>query len=59
MSYQLVAEISQTTSLLMFIALFVGVLAYAFWPGNRDRFEKAQRQALDLETSKRLQGDGS
>jgi cytochrome c oxidase cbb3-type subunit 4 len=59
MSYQLVAEISQTTSLLMFIALFVGVLAYAFWPGNRDRFEKAQRNALDLETGKRRQGDGS
>jgi cytochrome c oxidase cbb3-type subunit 4 len=59
MSYQLVAQISQITSLLMFIALFVGVLAYAFWPGNRDRFEKAQHNALDLETGKRLQGDGS
>jgi cytochrome c oxidase cbb3-type subunit 4 len=59
MSYQFVAEISQTTSLLMFIALFIGVLVYAFWPGSRDRFDRAQRKALALDKSERQQGDGA
>jgi cytochrome c oxidase cbb3-type subunit 4 len=59
MSYQFVAQISQTTSLLMFIALFIGVLVYAFWPGNRERFETAQRKALDLDTGTPSQGDRS
>jgi cytochrome c oxidase cbb3-type subunit IV len=59
MSYQLVAQISQTASLLLFIALFIGVLIYAFWPGSRERFEEAQRKALDLDKGKPLQGDRS
>jgi cytochrome c oxidase cbb3-type subunit 4 len=50
MSYDTVATISQVTSLLMFIAMFAGVLAYALWPRNGQRFEAAQRRALDLET---------
>lgn len=50
MSYDTVATISQVTSLLMFIAMFAGVLAYALWPRNGPRFEAAQRRALDLET---------
>ena len=48
MHYDTVATWSQVTSLLMFIAMFVGVLVYALWPANRDRFENAQRSALDL-----------
>ncbi|HEX5600586.1 MAG: cbb3-type cytochrome c oxidase subunit 3 [Pseudomonadota bacterium] len=49
MTYDTVAQFSQITSLFLFIALFIGVIAYAFWPGNRRRFEAAQRQALDLD----------
>ena len=49
MSYQTVASISQVTSLLMFIAMFAAVLAYALWPSNGPRFEEAQRRALDLD----------
>lgn len=49
MTYDTVATISQVTSLLLFIALFAGIVAYAFWPGNRSRFERAQRKALDLD----------
>ncbi len=49
MTYDTVATVSQVTSLLMFICLFAGVLAYAFWPGNRQRFDAAQRQALELD----------
>ena len=49
MSYDVVAQFSQVTSLLFFIALFAGVLAYALWPSNGARFEAAQRDALDLD----------
>lgn len=48
MSYDTVATWSQVISLLMFIAMFAGVIAYAFWPSNRERFETDQRRALDL-----------
>ena len=49
MSYDAVATISQVTSLLMFIAMFIAVVAYALWPQNGRRFEQAQRRALDLD----------
>ncbi|MFN3867700.1 MAG: cbb3-type cytochrome c oxidase subunit 3 [Hyphomicrobiaceae bacterium] len=49
MSYDTVATFSQVTSLLFFIALFIGVVAYAFWPGNSRKFDEAQRKALGLD----------
>jgi cbb3-type cytochrome oxidase subunit 3 len=49
MSYETVASYSQVISLLMVIAMFVAVLAYALWPRNGPRFEAAQRCALDLD----------
>jgi len=48
MTYETIATISQVTSLLMFIGMFAGVLAYALWPRNGPRFEAVQRRALDL-----------
>jgi cytochrome c oxidase cbb3-type subunit 4 len=48
MTYDTIATFSQVTSLLLFIAMFAGVLAYALWPRNGPRFEEAQRRALDL-----------
>ena len=56
MTYDTVATISQVTSLLLFIALFVVVLAYVFWPRNGERLEAAARQALDLATEKSTAG---
>ena len=50
MTYDTIATLSQVTSLLMFVAMFVAVLAYALWPSNKSRFEQAQRRALDLKT---------
>lgn len=50
MSYDTVATFSQVASLLLFLAMFIGVIIYAFWPGNRKRFEEAQRKALDLDS---------
>jgi cytochrome c oxidase cbb3-type subunit IV len=49
MGYDTVATISQVTSLLMFIAMFLAVVAYALWPKNQVRFDAAQRRALDLD----------
>jgi cytochrome c oxidase cbb3-type subunit IV len=47
MTYEQVASMSQIVALLFFIALFVGVLIYAFWPGNKKRFEEAAKLPLE------------
>jgi cytochrome c oxidase cbb3-type subunit 4 len=47
MTYEQVASISQVGALLGFVALFVGVLIYAFWPGNKKTFEEAARLPLE------------
>jgi len=49
MTYETVATLSQVASLLMFIGMFLAVVAYALWPKNGPRFERAQRRALDLD----------
>jgi cytochrome c oxidase cbb3-type subunit 4 len=56
-SYDTIATISQVTSLLMFIGMFIAVLAYALWPDNGKRFENAQRRALDLDSKSPAAGD--
>lgn len=58
MTYDTVATISQVTSLLLFMAIFLVVLGYVFWPRNREGFEKAARQALDLDVQKDAPGAG-
>jgi cytochrome c oxidase cbb3-type subunit 4 len=40
MTYEQVSGITQVAALLFFVALFVGVVIYAFWPGNKKRFEE-------------------
>ncbi len=35
------------TGLFMFIALFIGVLIFVFWPGNQKGFEEASRIPMD------------
>jgi cytochrome c oxidase cbb3-type subunit 4 len=49
LTYEKVAAFSQVASLLMFIAMFAGVVLFALWPKNGQRFEVAQRRALDLD----------
>lgn len=56
MTYDTVATISQVTALLLFMAIFLAVLGYVFWPANRDGFEKAARDALDLDKNKDVPG---
>lgn len=43
MTYEQVASISQVAALLFFFALFVGIVIYAFWPGNKKKFEEAAK----------------
>ena len=51
MTYDTVAMVSQVTTLILFIALFIVVIGYALWPKNRGKFDKAARAALDLDNS--------
>jgi cytochrome c oxidase cbb3-type subunit IV len=55
MTYESVAAVSQVASLLMFIAMFVAVVAYALWPSNGEKFARIQSQALDLDAKSRTQ----
>ena len=52
MTYDTVASVCQVVSLLLFVAMFLAVLAYALKPANGPRFEAAQRRALDLDPSR-------
>lgn len=52
MSYDIVASVCQVVSLLLFVVMFLVVLAYALKPANGSRFEDAQRRALDLDASR-------
>jgi len=47
MTYEELRSWAALAGLFLFIALFLGVLAYVFWPGNRKRFERAARIPLD------------
>ena len=47
MTYEQVASISQVAALLFFIALFAGVVIYAFLPGNKKRFDEAAKLPLE------------
>lgn len=58
MTYDEVATFSQVASLLLFVALFAGVLLYALWPANGRRFDRAQRDALDLDGGAESKNNG-
>ena len=47
MEYEQVASISQVAALIFFIVLFAGVVVYAFWPGNKKRFDEAAKLPLE------------
>lgn len=57
MTYEQVASVSQVAALLFFIALFVVVLAYAFWPGNKKRFDDAAKLPLEDDTESKNEKD--
>jgi cytochrome c oxidase cbb3-type subunit 4 len=47
MSYDDIRAFFGVTGLLIFVALFAGVLIYTFWPANRKRFDRASRIPLE------------
>lgn len=51
MTHQSVTQISQIAALIFFLALFIGVLVYVFWPGNKKKFEEAARLPIEDEKS--------
>ena len=57
MTYEQVASITQVGALLGFVALFVGVLVYAFWPGNKKRFEEDARIPLKKDSDQDREED--
>lgn len=46
MSYDDIAALSGTVGLIFFIVLFLAVLVYALWPGNKRKFDDAARIPL-------------
>jgi len=46
MNYETMTLIAQMSGMFFCIALFVAVLAYALWPSNWERFERAAGSAL-------------
>jgi cytochrome c oxidase cbb3-type subunit 4 len=49
MTYEQATQFAQTWGLALLVVLFVGVLLYALWPGNRDKFKRAAHTPLNEE----------
>lgn len=47
MTYEDVSQFAQTWGLVYLCVLFAGVLIYALWPGNKDKFDRAARRPLE------------
>jgi cytochrome c oxidase cbb3-type subunit 4 len=47
MTYHELVQFAGTYGQLYMLALFVAGVAYALWPRNRDKFERAARQVLE------------
>jgi cytochrome c oxidase cbb3-type subunit 4 len=52
MTHQTATVLSQTIALILFVGLFVGILAYVFWPGNKAKFDEAAELPLDDDNDK-------
>ena len=47
MDYQTIAEFARSWGLVYLVLLFAGVLVYALWPGNKEKFRRAARAPLE------------
>jgi cytochrome c oxidase cbb3-type subunit IV len=59
MSYDSATTLSQIFALVLFMGLFIGVIVYVFWPGNRKKFDEAAQLPLDDENNDKPEGDRS
>lgn len=49
MTHETLSHFAQTWGLVFLVVLFLGACAYALWPSNRSRFDRAARVPLDEE----------
>jgi len=49
MTFQDVSSLSQSWGLVFLAIMFLVAVAYALWPTNKDKFDKAAKRALDKE----------
>ncbi len=47
--HETLTHIAKSFGLFYLIAMSIGVLIYAYWPGNKDRFEKAANTVVSDE----------
>ncbi|HIJ85610.1 MAG: hypothetical protein HW380_1595 [Magnetococcales bacterium] len=47
MDFEKMVLLSKEFSLILFFLLFLAIVIWAFWPGNRQRFEKEGEKILD------------
>lgn len=47
MSYDSLAHVVKMGGTVIFFGIFLIVLLYALWPGNKSRFEEAARRPLE------------
>jgi cytochrome c oxidase cbb3-type subunit 4 len=59
MTHQAATVLSQTVALILFVALFVGVVIYVFWPGNKKKFDEVSKLPLEDEKNDKPGGDRS
>jgi cytochrome c oxidase cbb3-type subunit IV len=45
-TYTFLAHIAQSAGLLYFMAIFLGMALYAFWPSNKTKFDQAAAMPL-------------
>ncbi len=57
MTYHAATILSQTIALVLFIGLFLAIVAYAFWPGNKKKFDQAAQVPLE-DNNDEPEGDG-
>jgi cbb3-type cytochrome oxidase subunit 3 len=59
LTYETVARLGVTSSLIICMATFIAVLIYTFGIASRDKLEAAQRSALDLGPETKVNGGRS
>jgi cytochrome c oxidase cbb3-type subunit 4 len=47
MTYEVIRSWAGMAGLILFVVMFVLVLVYVFWPGNKADFERARRLPLE------------
>lgn len=47
MTYETASSFAHIWGMFFFIVVFAAVLAYALWPANREKFDRAARSPLD------------